>query len=958
VSNAPLTPSPRPWPWWHLLGLWAIVVAQPLLDVLRQNGDFFVAHRVTPTDLVLFVVILLVAVPAAAGLAVRALGYAWAPLARVAHVLAIGVLLASMASQIVQRVVELPTWPHVFVSAALGGLGAWGYASSPGLRWCASVLTLAVPVFGAMFLMHPSMEAFVNPLDRTTRLAAKVPAGSPPIVMVVFDQLPMSSLLAPDGAIDAKHYPGFAALAKGSTWFSNATANGEFTGWALPAIVTGRLPRASRLPISQHHPQNLFSVVADAYRFEVTEPITRLCPERLCAGDQEPLSERMLSMLLDASVVYAHIVSPRQVRAALPQLTDDWRNFARADQWQGRWIRARDRDRTEPVERFIDSISASDPQPTVYFLHVLLPHEPYVYMRSGQRFTTEGRHAGMVGERWGPDTYLVSLAYARHLVQLGYVDGVIERLIARLRNEGLYDRSVLVVTADHGASFRSGFPWKGLHEANRPDIMGVPLFIKAPRQAEGRVDPRNMQAIDVLPTVADLLKVSLREAVDGHSALREPPADTRKTMKHGGATRTTAVETADHHRGLLDAVARRWATMFDGVRPVPVGAPRDLLDSPEPVGAPPSALSVLVEGPHRFANVDVRAPVVPLLIEGRVYDADGKPAASRLAVAVNGVFRALAQATAGGTGTQEGTWAALLPEASLRQGRNAVQVYTIADDGRAELAFSGERPESLNLSSNAAEQFWGVAISGFHSRERHTTPAFRWTMGNASLVIPLDVGRRPRSVRIALAGPPRAGGAVRIRLGDCVLHDGPVDSSPWQRVYSIDACPAVAAAHEATLTFESATGRMDDGREVGVPVENVTMLPSSWPPASMTTSDWRGALALESGTSAVARATPVRVLVRNTGKGMWSNAAGEAAVAVSLAWRRVPGGPADTTQQLRLPEVLFPGERLSVDVPLVPPPAVDGRGPWQVTLSLVALDGAVVPVEAAASLSVTSGAAP
>ena len=39
------------WPWWHLIGLWSLVVAQPVYDVLRQNGDFFVAHRTSPTNL-------------------------------------------------------------------------------------------------------------------------------------------------------------------------------------------------------------------------------------------------------------------------------------------------------------------------------------------------------------------------------------------------------------------------------------------------------------------------------------------------------------------------------------------------------------------------------------------------------------------------------------------------------------------------------------------------------------------------------------------------------------------------------------------------------------------------------------------------------------------------------------------------------------------------------------------
>ena len=47
----------------HLLALWALAVAQPLYDVLRRNGDFFIAHRTTPLDLVLFTGLVSIGVP-------------------------------------------------------------------------------------------------------------------------------------------------------------------------------------------------------------------------------------------------------------------------------------------------------------------------------------------------------------------------------------------------------------------------------------------------------------------------------------------------------------------------------------------------------------------------------------------------------------------------------------------------------------------------------------------------------------------------------------------------------------------------------------------------------------------------------------------------------------------------------------------------------------------------------
>jgi hypothetical protein len=47
-----------------VVGLWSLVVAQPVYDVLRQNGDFFVAHRVSPLELSLFVLVVSAVLPA------------------------------------------------------------------------------------------------------------------------------------------------------------------------------------------------------------------------------------------------------------------------------------------------------------------------------------------------------------------------------------------------------------------------------------------------------------------------------------------------------------------------------------------------------------------------------------------------------------------------------------------------------------------------------------------------------------------------------------------------------------------------------------------------------------------------------------------------------------------------------------------------------------------------------
>ena len=79
--------------------------------------------------------------------------------------------------------------------------------------------------------------------------------------------------------------------------------------------------------------------------------------------------------------------------------------------------------------------------------------------------------------------------HLRHLLQVGYTDHLVGELLARLRRTGLLERALLVVTADHGYSFRVGVESRRLmSERNVEEIAPVPLFVKAPGQMEGKVD--------------------------------------------------------------------------------------------------------------------------------------------------------------------------------------------------------------------------------------------------------------------------------------------------------------------------------------------------------------------------------------------------------------------------------------------------------------------------------------
>ena len=191
-------------------------------------------------------------------------------------------MLRGVASHALAVTLTLPTFLHVASVGLVGLAAAWAYVEFAAAQWCATALAVTVPIVPVVFLGSTAMRPFVRPSDPTAAAAVPIKGQPPPIVLVVFDQLPLVSLMQDDGSIDANAYPAFASLAADATWYRGATTVGELTGWAVPAILTGLPPLPTRLPTAQHHPNNLFTFLGDAYHYEVVEPITHLCPDRLC----------------------------------------------------------------------------------------------------------------------------------------------------------------------------------------------------------------------------------------------------------------------------------------------------------------------------------------------------------------------------------------------------------------------------------------------------------------------------------------------------------------------------------------------------------------------------------------------------------------------------------------------------------------------------------------------------
>ena len=704
----------------HLAALSAFAVAQPLFDVLDESADFFAVRGTSRGDIVLFALVVTLG-PAAVLITIEALaGLASRRLARVLHLVFVAALTGTVVIQALRRSTDLTaTAALIGLSAAAGVLVAVLYRQLRPVRSFLSVLALAPLAFLVNFLLISPVSTLTLSGEQDVALA-NVEAKAPiPVVLIVFDEFPVSSLLGERGDIDAVRFPNFAALARGSTWFRKTTTVSYATAQAVPAILTGIRTKGQRAPTFDEHPRSIFTLLGGTYRMNVVESATHLCPRAVCKGPQsagaagEPLpvpAEEPAPLYSDVGMVYLHLVAPPRLEETLPPITDQWMNFGR-DEDEGEELLEQalsEAGKNSPSEsetgappvkllderfqslhqrqydQFVESIRVGT-GPSLNLMHVFKPHGPWSYFPSGSRSSLGAAPApghDSVTDAWR-EPFLALQAHQRHLLQVGYVDLMLGQLLDRLHRTGMYDDSLVVVTADHGVSFRPGEPKRSATRTNLEDIAFVPLFVKAPAQRRPAVVDYHVETIDILPTIADLLGIRIPWPIDGRTALDDPGrptvvVHTPPRAAASGEVRASFASLELKHETLI----RQKVKMFgagDWERVFAVGPHRDLL------GRSVREFAVVSSGDHATIEhkltrellqaIQPDLPFVPSPLQGRV-GGSGAVSGRSLAVAVNGSIEAVAE-----TYDRSGTvrFSALLPESAFRPGPNRVVFYWVED---------------------------------------------------------------------------------------------------------------------------------------------------------------------------------------------------------------------------------------------------------------------------------------
>ena len=135
-----------------------------------------------------------------------------------------------------------------------------------------------------------------------------------------------------------------------------------------------------------------------------------------------------------------------------------------------------------------------DDRPFFAWVHYWDPHEPHIAPPP-------------FGEMYAHDPYQGEIAYA---------DSALGALLRHLEATGELERTIIVVTSDHGEGHMEHGEMTHAFLAYESTLR-VPLILNDPRSSEGRRIDQTVGTVDIVPTVMDLLDFGIPDGIQGRS---------------------------------------------------------------------------------------------------------------------------------------------------------------------------------------------------------------------------------------------------------------------------------------------------------------------------------------------------------------------------------------------------------------------------------------------------------
>ena len=720
------------------LALTTIAIAQPLLQLYGANVAVFAAAGYEGSIVLWFAALVLV-VPALVLLILDVSVSLAIPKSRhLVHLVLVFVALWAFVS-VVLRSVSFGVWGlDALFTAMVAAVFTVAYHRVNTVRAWLTYLSPVVLVVAITFASSASAVIWppdigVVDVSNASRSALDelrtVPQEDVSVLWIVLDEAPLFPLLTTGGKINANRFPGFAALADSSTWYRNVLATSQTTTDAVPAMLTGKWPTSGVGPVLSNHKNNLFTLMNGHLAMDGHEVATALCPRKVCSkvsvsGSEEialansatsttvvdedmsttrqtPLS----TFVRDAMVVVGHKVLPSGLRSKLPPIDEGWGGFGAVDNLEEdettdsaprtlttenlerakstsvqQWEQGGPMSQLPVVEGVIKRATQAD-RPTLHFAHVLLPHRPWMLtpdMRYSRALSTDKRSNTIIDR--------VRDEYQAHLLQYAAVDTVIGDMVTSLKKSENWDRTMVIVTADHGITFVPGESKRKTVNAGNAgtleDLYRIPLFIKYPGQQAAAQDDCTASSVDVLATVIAATGIDAGWETDGADLLRSCPKRTSRTViwPDGQTDIETnfaaVIERAKYYDSWVDAEGN----VADITR---VGVNGDLVGTTiAATAAPETRLTWSIDRPDDLQRIgDERLSFAPAQIQGRISASRDFAQSEEALLVVDGVAVGLISELAGLRAGTSTTFRTTLLSSALSSGKHVVQLWVV--DSRA-----------------------------------------------------------------------------------------------------------------------------------------------------------------------------------------------------------------------------------------------------------------------------------
>lgn len=357
-------------------------------------------------------------------------------------------------------------------------------------------------IFAAVAAAFPLVLTLVNGAPSTqNQLAFDNSAKRPNVLWIISDELQAPLVIDAQGKVRPE-FPNLASLQATATTYTHAYAAGNYTDYAVPAQLNG-IADISAVPRDQMDKvragvgilpglSNEYSVVTESpiYHFDCN---TEACAT-IGAEDDSNVLARYWGFAKDTAAVAGRVSLAAPFSEWFPSLDGKWRDF-----WAG-GDEFGDNAEGHTVGKAIAGIdaatTAAPDSPFFALWHTIRTHAPWAIDREGKSIypatlpVVEGAH--MVGSD-RPGQYssddLVSMEQRLWANAAVDMDRQLGTLIDYLKKNDLWNDTMIVFTADHGAAQTKVLDRRigDSLQQRWTEVAHVPLIVKYPGQEKAEV---------------------------------------------------------------------------------------------------------------------------------------------------------------------------------------------------------------------------------------------------------------------------------------------------------------------------------------------------------------------------------------------------------------------------------------------------------------------------------------